>query len=166
MLYSKNLEAVIAGESSVSNVEGDIGRLTYRGYPVEELVEQDYCAVMRLVLSAGIGALFSVLHGGADEAALKDARKVDPRVVILKPMAETPCRGTSFQQAFDTLAALEAAFNARMDENGKEVWANLEFCKGAVYEALGIPSRYFTATFALSRANGFDGGYRPVARNY
>lgn len=341
MSYSKGLEGVIAGETHISNVEGDIGRLTYRGYPIEELVTQDYVAVMWLVLtgempdaatrdelqaflaqhgqlasaelallqampvelhpmrmlqamvpllqldrqlnfasldeeatqglqviarlpsliasfrhisrgeavpafnadaeylsnyltmftgkapgaqhllalrvvqilqmehsynagtftslvagstlapvdsviSAGIGALFGVLHGGADEAALNDARtvgapdqaaafiddllarkgklmgmghreyrKVDPRAVILKPMAEKLCQGTPFQQDFDTLVALEAAFNARMTEKGKEVWANLEFYKGAVYETLGIPPRYFTATFALSRSIGW-----------
>ena len=42
-----------------------------------------------------------------------------------------------------------------MDEKGKEVWANLEFYKGAVYEAIGIPSNYFTSIFAMSRMVGW-----------
>lgn len=51
MSYSKGLEGVIAGETEISNVEGDLGRLTYRGYAIEELVEQDYLDVMWLILT-------------------------------------------------------------------------------------------------------------------
>ena len=341
MSYSRGLEGVVAGETAVSNVEGDIGRLSYRGYAIEELVQQDYLAVMWLVIfgelpsaadlaqlagylgangalneyetrllsalpgdlhpmrmlqamipllgisgepafgeldaeatpglgiiaklpgliatfrqkkqgkplpafntnagylenflamftgetppaahvealkvtqilqmehsynagtftslvagstlapvdsviSAAVGALFGVLHGGADEAALNDARrvgspaaapayiedllarkgklmgmghreyrKVDPRALILKPMAADLCRNTQFENDFKTLEALEAAFNAHMQARGKEVWANLEFYKGAVYEAIGIPPEFFTSVFAMSRAVGW-----------
>ena len=341
MEYSKGLEGVIAGETAISDVEGDIGRLSYRGYAIEELVRQDYVTVLWLVLfgelpteaeradlgaflarhgaiddyeigllralpkslhpmrmlqgmipllaldrppaigemdeeatpgleiiaklptliatfrqlsegraapvfdenagylanfltmftgkaptdehldilkvvqilqmehsynagtftslvvastlapvdsvfSAATGALFGILHGGADEAALNDAktvgspnaapafiadllarkgklmgmghreyRKVDPRAVILKPMAERLCKGTEYQIDFDTLNALEVFFNKHMQEKGKEVWANLEFYKGAVYEAIGIPPHFFTSVFAMSRAVGW-----------
>ncbi|MCZ6502039.1 MAG: hypothetical protein O6945_05940 [Gammaproteobacteria bacterium] len=54
-----------------------------------------------------------------------------------------------------TLHTLETVFNQRMHAKGKEVWANLEFYKGAVYEAIGIPSDYFTAVFAMSRGVGW-----------
>jgi citrate synthase len=138
------------------------------------------------VLSAAIGALFGRLHGGADEAALNDAKAVgspdqaaafidqllarkgklmgmghreyrllDPRAAILKPLAEELCRGTEHELTYQTLAALEREFNDRMLAKGKAVWANLEFYKGPVYEALGIPAHFFTATFALSRAIGW-----------
>lgn len=50
MNYPKGLEGVIAGETAISNVEGDIRRLSYRGYAIEDLVRQDYMAVMWLVL--------------------------------------------------------------------------------------------------------------------
>jgi citrate synthase len=50
MTYSKGLEGIIAGETAISLVEGDIGRLSYRGYAIEALVEQPYLAVMWLVL--------------------------------------------------------------------------------------------------------------------
>lgn len=341
MDYSPGLEGVIAGETAISNVEGDIGRLTYRGYAIEELVKLPYLAVMWLVLfgdlpsgeeqadldaflkahgklteneckilrqmpgglhpmrmlqsiiplleidegflfdglnaqashglqilarmpllianfhhigsgtkipgsdnaktyignflsvftgqevtqehesvltvvqilqmehsfnvgtftsrvvssslapvdcvfSAAVGALFGVLHGGADEAALNDAKKVgcpdqaaefidellnskgklmgmghreyrtvDPRSVILKPMARALCSGTQHENVFQTLLALETEFNRRMKLKGKDVWANLEFYKGAVYEAIGIPSKYFTSLFAMSRMIGW-----------
>ena len=50
MSYAKGLEGVVVDETKVSNVEGEIGRLTYRGYPIEALVSQDYVTVMWLVL--------------------------------------------------------------------------------------------------------------------
>lgn len=136
--------------------------------------------------SAAIGALFGVLHGGADEAALnvaksvgspenaeefiddlleqkgklmgmghREYKKIDPRSVILKPMAEELCRGSEHENVFLTLVALETVFNDRMKRKGKDIWANLEFYKGAVYEAIGIPSNYFTSVFAMSRMVGW-----------
>ena len=143
-------------------------------------------APVESVLSAGVGALAGKLHGGADEAALEDARRVgspesaagfirqllaekgklmgmghreyrvvDPRAVILKPLAERASRDTEQEVLFKTLEAMEASFNAAMKEKGKEVWANLEFYKGPAYEVVGIPSDYFTAVFAMSRAIGW-----------
>ena len=138
------------------------------------------------VLVAGVAALSGVLHGGADEAALLDARRVgcpgaaaafvdellakggklmgmghreyrtvDPRSLILKPLAERLCAGTESETTFHTLVALEDAFSVRMEEKGKRVKANLEFYKGAVYEVLGIPPHYFTSVFAMSRMVGW-----------
>ena len=138
------------------------------------------------VFSAAVGALFGVLHGGADEAALNDAKRVgspdaavqfidelleskgklmgmghreyrtvDPRSLILKPMAERLCQGTEHENVFKTLEALELEFNRRMNLKGKDIWANVEFYKGAVYEALGIPSNYFTSMFTMSRMVGW-----------
>jgi len=138
------------------------------------------------VFSAAVGALFGILHGGADEAALnyatkvgspeaaasfidellankgklmgmghREYRKVDPRSVILKPLAEVLCQGTEHQNIYHTLVALESEFNQRMQSKGKDIWANLEFYKGAVYQAIGIPSNYFTTVFAMSRAVGW-----------
>lgn len=50
MSHNKGLEGVVAGETEISNVQGDMGRLTYRGYAIEELSEQQYLDVMWLVL--------------------------------------------------------------------------------------------------------------------
>ena len=159
---------------------------SYNAGTFTSLVAGSTLAPVDSVISAAVGALFGVLHGGADEAALNDAkrvgspaaaaayiedllarkgklmgmghreyRKVDPRALILKPMAADLCRNTPFENDFNTLEALEAAFNAHMQARGKEVWANLEFYKGAVYEAIGIPPEFFTSVFAMSRAIGW-----------
>ena len=85
----------------------------------------------------------------------REYRTVDPRSVILKPMAEALCKGTEYENVFRTLVALESEFNQQMKLKGKDIWANLEFYKGAVYEAIGIPSNYFTSVFAMSRMIGW-----------
>ena len=46
----KGLEGVIADTTSVSLVDGDAGRLYYRGYGVESLVQQRFAAVMHLIV--------------------------------------------------------------------------------------------------------------------
>lgn len=48
--YSPGLDGVLAGETSLGYVDGANGRLTYRGYPIGELVEQgSYPAVANLL---------------------------------------------------------------------------------------------------------------------
>ena len=148
------------------------------------------------VIAGGVAALSGVLHGGADEAALRFARAmgepenalacvdavlarkgrvmgmghreyrlVDPRAAILKPLAVELCTGTEFEQDLRLLLALESAFNQRMAERDKQLWANLEFYKGAVYQALGIGMPYFTATFAMARAVGWLAHFLESRRN-
>ena len=48
--YSPGLEGIIAGESSLSYIDGERGRLLYRGYPIGELVKGgSYPAVAELL---------------------------------------------------------------------------------------------------------------------
>jgi citrate synthase len=48
--YSPGLEGVIAGESSLSYIDGEAGRLLYRGYPIGELVRNgSYAAIAELL---------------------------------------------------------------------------------------------------------------------
>ena len=143
-------------------------------------------APLRSAVSSSIGTLYGPLHGGADEAALRTAlevgspenaddfvmrklaakekvmgmghreyRTVDPRAKVLKPMAKDLCTGTEYARIYETLEAIEAAFRREMEKKGKQIWANVDFYKGAVYHALGIPEVWFTAMFALSRTVGY-----------
>ena len=41
---------MVVGETSISHVEGDIGRLSYRGVPIDQVVEMDYLSAAYLVL--------------------------------------------------------------------------------------------------------------------
>src|SRR5215212_1257322 len=48
--YSPGLEGVVAGETSLGKVDGERGRLTYRGYRIGDLVEHGtYPAVANLL---------------------------------------------------------------------------------------------------------------------
>jgi citrate synthase len=48
--YSPGLEGVIAGETALSYIDGEAGRLLYRGYPIGELVKHgSYAAVTELL---------------------------------------------------------------------------------------------------------------------
>ncbi len=137
-------------------------------------------------ISASIGTLFGKLHGGADQAALEMAmeigspdkaeayvkdclankvkimgmghreyRTVDPRAKILKPMAVELCQDDESKNLLATLIAVEEACQKEFAKRDKEIWANVEFYKGAVFHSLGIPTHYFTAMFAMSRVYGY-----------
>jgi citrate synthase len=143
-------------------------------------------APIQSCISASIGTLFGRLHGGADQAALEMAmaigspekaeayvrdclankekimgmghreyRTVDPRAKILKPMAVELCQDEESKNLLATLVAVEEACQREFADKGKEIWANVEFYKGAVFHSLGIPTHYFTAMFAMSRVYGY-----------
>lgn len=141
-------------------------------------------------ISASIGTLFGRLHGGADQAALEMAmaigspdkaaayvkeclankekimgmghreyRVVDPRAKILKPMAVELCQDAESKNLLATLVAVEEACQAEFAPKGKEIWANVEFYKGAVFHSLGIPTHFFTSMFAMARVYGYIAHY-------
>ena len=147
-------------------------------------------------ISASIGTLFGRLHGGADQAALemamaigspdkaeayvKDAlankqkimgmghreyRTVDPRAKILKPMAVELCQDDESKNLLATLVAVEEACQREFATKDREIWANVEFYKGAVFHSLGIPTHYFTAMFAMSRVYGYVAHFLEFKQN-
>src|SRR5277367_4715850 len=46
----KGLEGVVVDSTSISLVDGEAGRLYYRGYPIERLVKSPFSAVAHLVV--------------------------------------------------------------------------------------------------------------------
>jgi citrate synthase len=138
-------------------------------------------------LAAAMGSLYGVLHGGADQAALEMAaaigaaehaddfvaqalsagrlvmgmghreyRVVDPRSRIVKVLAEQMVSTPHEKRLLAILKAVDAAFIARTAHKKRALHANLEFYKGLVYLALGLPTEFFTATFATARAFGWS----------
>jgi citrate synthase len=147
-------------------------------------------------ISASIGTLFGRLHGGADQAALEMAqaiggadkaaayveealankekimgmghreyRTVDPRAKILKPMAVELCQDSDSKALLATLVAVEEACQQAFADKGTEIWANVEFYKGAVFHSLGIPSHYFTAMFSMARVYGYIAHFLEFSSN-
>jgi citrate synthase len=137
-------------------------------------------------LADALGALYGPLHGRADQAALEMAegvaspanahayvadcvankklvmgmghreyRVVDPRAKVIKQLADCIASSTEHRMLFDTLVEVEKEFVEQTSAKSRSLRANLEFYKGVVYLALGIPKDYFTASFAASRVFGW-----------
>jgi citrate synthase len=138
-------------------------------------------------LSAAMGSLYGPLHGAADQGALEMAeevgqpgkaadfvahclangklvmgmghreyRVVDPRSKIVKVLAEEIASTAHEKNLIETLKAVDAAFVAQTAQKKRSLRANLEFYKGVVYLALGLPKDFFTATFAIARVFGWS----------
>jgi citrate synthase len=138
-------------------------------------------------LAAAMGSLYGPLHGAADQGALEMAeevgepakaadfvaeclatgklvmgmghreyRVVDPRSKIVKVLAEEIASSAHERNLIETLKAVEAAFVAQTAQKKRSLRANLEFYKGVVYLALGLPKEFFTATFAIARVFGWS----------
>jgi citrate synthase len=138
-------------------------------------------------LSAAMGSLYGPLHGAADQGALEMAeevgspdkaaefvakclatgrlvmgmghreyRVVDPRSKIVKMLAEEIAGNAHEKNLIATLTAVDHAFVAQTAQKKRSLRANLEFYKGVVYLALGLPKDFFTATFAIARVFGWS----------
>ncbi|HVF16584.1 MAG TPA: citrate/2-methylcitrate synthase [Steroidobacteraceae bacterium] len=137
-------------------------------------------------LAAAMGALYGAKHGAADQLALEMAqevgntanadafvanclatgklvmgmghreyRVVDPRAKVIKSLAGRFATQPETRRLLDILSAVEEAFVAQTAAKKRSLRANMEFYKGIIYLALGIPKEYFTALFAASRAFGW-----------
>lgn len=137
-------------------------------------------------LSAAMGALYGPLHGAADQQALEMAlevgqperasqfvaqclatgrkvmgmghreyRVVDPRSRMIRALAQQIAHRPEHIELLDVLSAVDEAFIEQTREKRRTLRANLEFYKGVVYLALGIPKEFFTASFAAARVFGW-----------
>ncbi|MEH6558062.1 MAG: citrate/2-methylcitrate synthase [Oceanicoccus sp.] len=95
----------------------------------------------------------------------REYRVLDPRAKILKPMASNLCQQGEAKRLFETLCAVEDACQVHFAAQGKEIRANVEFYKGAVFYQLGIPPRYFTAMFSMARVYGYIAHYLEFSEN-
>jgi citrate synthase len=138
-------------------------------------------------LAAAMGSLYGPLHGAADQGALEMAqevgdpqraadfvagalssgrlvmgmghreyRVVDPRSRIVKGLAEEIASKPDEKRLIEILKAVDEAFVAQTAHKKRSLRANLEFYKGVVYLALGLPKEFFTATFAAARIFGWS----------
>lgn len=85
----------------------------------------------------------------------REYRVLDPRARFAKELARQITQGTEHERTFATLEAIESRFGERMAEQGKALYANIEFYKGIIFRALGLPPEYFTALFAMARCFGY-----------
>lgn len=86
----------------------------------------------------------------------REYRVVDPRSRIVKTLAEEIASKPDEKRLIETLKAVDEAFVSQTAHKKRSLRANLEFYKGVVYLALGLPKEFFTATFAAARIFGWS----------
>ncbi len=116
-------------------------------------------AAVEAVLAEG-GRIMGVGH--------REYQVLDPRARLLKPLAASLCsEDAGYSRLYQTLVAIEESCIRQLEKPGKPLRANVEFYKGAVFHALGLPTDSFTAMFAMARVWGYIAHaleFRPQAR--
>ena len=84
MNYVPGLEGVVVGETSISHVEGDIGRLSYRGRVIEDVVHMGYLEAVYLVL-------FGEIPGDSELQLFKEYFQLSSRGALCR--ASSPGQG-------------------------------------------------------------------------
>ncbi len=136
------------------------------------------------VITSALSTLSGPLHGGANEEALRMFHRIgakeavfsfiqgrlernekimglghrvyrtkDPRAIIMQRLAEDLFTHFGLSPTYEI--ALEVEHVCRDLLSPKQVYPNMEFYSGIVYEKMGIPSDIFTPIFAISRVAGW-----------
>ncbi|HZS43974.1 MAG TPA: citrate/2-methylcitrate synthase [Blastocatellia bacterium] len=79
----------------------------------------------------------------------------DPRAKILCPMAEQLAAKSGERKWFDMSQELERVARARFEEQGKNVYANVDFYSASTYYMMGFEPDLFTPIFAVARMSGW-----------
>jgi len=103
----KGLEGVVVDSTSISLVDGEAGRLYYRGYPIEGLVNRPFAAVAHLVV---FGDLPNAAQLQEFEEFLWNAGRLPPGLVnVLEALFSLGGHPMATLQAAMPLMALDAA---------------------------------------------------------
>lgn len=103
--YAKGLEGVIAGETSISKVDGEAGQLYYRGYPIAELAKnKSYEEVVYLLIN---GELPDTEQSILFSAKMRNAR--DLSEPILQMIRNFP-RGSHPMELLQSVIAYLSAY--------------------------------------------------------
>jgi citrate synthase len=80
----------------------------------------------------------------------------DPRVKVLKPMADAIGKRVGEPRWYELAAEIErAAKDAFLKFKGRSIPTNVDFYSAPVYHAMGIPKDLFTPIFAIARIAGW-----------
>ncbi|MFD1513082.1 citrate synthase [Halomarina rubra] len=145
----KGLEGVLVAESELSFIDGDAGKLVYRGYSIEDLARE--ASFEEVVYLLWHGALPTAEELEPFAASMADERHVDDAIVSLAQ--ELADADEEPMAAMRTVASHLSAYDADADADPTDYEANLR--KGR-----RLTAKLPTALAAFSRArNGED----PVA---
>lgn len=79
----------------------------------------------------------------------------DPRSFVLEGFLQRIAEKKGDTSGYDTLKAIEKRMNEVMQEKGKQVYPNVDFFSGSLYQLLGIEVEEFTPIFAIARVVGW-----------
>lgn len=83
-------------------------------------------------------------------------KTIDPRAVILKKIAEETLTGKPEEHWFRLALEVEKVGKRLLLEmRGLDLQPNVDFYSGGVLQALGLPTEFFPAFFAISRVTGW-----------
>ncbi len=163
----------------ILHAEHQMNASTFTARVVASTLPNAYC-----VISAAIGALAGPLHGGANEEVLAMLDQIgsvenvrpwfekttaakgkvmgfghrvykvkDPRAIVVQELAENVFAETHRPLAYEM--ALEMEKVAAPVFGAKNIWPNVDFFSGIIYQSLGIPRDVFTPIFAIARTAGW-----------
>ncbi|AGB37970.1 citrate synthase [Natronococcus occultus] len=117
----KGLEGVLVAESSLSSVDGDAGRLIYRGYPIEDLARgASYEEVVYLLWH---GELPTAEELDSFTASLNEERAVDDDV--LETVERLADAGEQPMAALRTAVSMLSAYEPETDTEPEDLEATL-----------------------------------------
>jgi citrate synthase len=173
--YSPGLEGVLAGETSLSKVDGAKGRLTYRGYRIGDLVEHGtYPAVAHLLWTGDWDPKARMATAPVPEAVLttlralpKTAKPMDALRTAVSAWGATenlPYPPTVEQARALTAfspSALAAFARIREGKDPVEPDPSLDLVEGFLYQLTGEPpepatARALDAYFIVGAEHGFN----------
>lgn len=82
-------------------------------------------------------------------------RNMDPRATLIKELAYKVFEVTGNNPLIEIAVELEKAALTKDYFQERRLFPNVDFYSGIIYQALGIPSEYYTLLFALARASGW-----------
>ncbi len=85
-------------------------------------------------------------------------KTLDPRATLLRGLAEDLARERGDDECLDKAIRFMEVTREKLDARGKtQIWPNVDFFSGVVYQALGMPKDMFTPVFAIARVVGWIG---------
>lgn len=79
----------------------------------------------------------------------------DPRAFLMEEFLKKLSEKKNNTRNFDLLKTLEMKTKKVFEAKGKQIYPNVDFFSGALYDLMGIPSDLFTPIFAMSRVSGW-----------
>ncbi|MFB6298443.1 MAG: citrate synthase [Salinirussus sp.] len=119
------LEGVVVDESELSDIDGDAGRLVYRGYAIEDLARRATFEEVLYLLWHGDLPDRRALRAFDDE--LREAREIDPAVVeTLRDLAGNDTDPmAALRTGVSMLSAADPADDAAILERGRRITAKM-----------------------------------------